>query len=113
MGFFYCSCSWNNGQNSKDDHGLVDLAPRPSYNFTLIIGPHLTITFRVDEVLILLLNVNDPKYYFFTVSLTQDAKLVKILVDQSSVWSESEMTPCSTSFSSIASNATPNSKVIF
>lgn len=67
-------CSWNNGQISKDDHGSVDMAPRPSNNFT------------------------------------PDAKLGKILLDQSSVWSESEMTPCSTSFSSIASNATPNSK---
>ncbi|CAI9296286.1 unnamed protein product [Lactuca saligna] len=67
-------CSWNNGQVSKDDHGSVDMAPRPSYNFP------------------------------------PDAKLGKILLDQSSVWSESETTPCSTSFSSIASNATPNSK---
>ncbi|XP_023740783.1 uncharacterized protein LOC111888886 [Lactuca sativa] len=66
------SRSWNNGQISKDDHGSVDMAPRPSYNFT------------------------------------PDAKLGKILLDQSSVLSESELTPCSTSFSSIASNATPN-----
>ncbi|KAI3517064.1 hypothetical protein L1887_16271 [Cichorium endivia] len=67
-------CSWTNGQISKDDHGLLEMAPRPSYNFT------------------------------------PDAKLGKILLDQSSVWSESEMTPCSSSFSSIASNGTPNSK---
>ncbi|KAI3816903.1 hypothetical protein L1987_10688 [Smallanthus sonchifolius] len=39
-----------------------------------------------------------------------DAKLGKILPDHSSVWSESEMTRCSSSFSSIASNGTPNSK---
>ncbi|KAL4575367.1 hypothetical protein LXL04_022209 [Taraxacum kok-saghyz] len=67
-------CSWNNGQISKDDHGVLDMAPRPSWNFT------------------------------------PDAKLGKILLDQSSVWSESETIPCSTSFSSIASNGTPNSK---
>ncbi|KAJ0718377.1 putative ternary complex factor MIP1, leucine-zipper [Helianthus annuus] len=43
-------------------------------------------------------------------SLTQDVKLRKILPDQSSVWSESEMTPCSSLLSSIASNGTPNLK---
>ncbi|XP_076919524.1 uncharacterized protein LOC143580366 [Bidens hawaiensis] len=44
-------------------------------------------------------------------SLIHDVKLGKILLhDQSSVWSESEMTPCSSSFSSIASYGTPNSK---
>ncbi|KAK1416539.1 hypothetical protein QVD17_32330 [Tagetes erecta] len=42
--------------------------------------------------------------------LDMDVKLRKILLDQSSVWSESEMTPRSTSFSSIVSNGTPNSK---
>ena len=36
------------------------------------------------------------------------SKLGKILIDQFSVWSESETTPCSTLFSSIASNGTPN-----
>ncbi|KAK1419690.1 hypothetical protein QVD17_28959 [Tagetes erecta] len=41
---------------------------------------------------------------------TPDVKLGKIYLDQSSVWSESEMTPCSSSFSSNASNGTPNSK---
>ncbi|KAD2393266.1 hypothetical protein E3N88_40243 [Mikania micrantha] len=39
-----------------------------------------------------------------------DVKSRKIYFDQSSVWSESEMTPCSTSFSSNASNCTSNSK---
>ncbi|KAF5794423.1 putative ternary complex factor MIP1, leucine-zipper [Helianthus annuus] len=39
-----------------------------------------------------------------------DVKLRKILPDQSSVWSESEMTPRSSSLSSIASNGTPNLK---
>lgn len=67
-------CSWNNGQISKDHGGVLEMAPRPSYNFTT------------------------------------DVKLGKILADQSSIWSESEMTPCSSSFSSIASNGTPNSK---
>ncbi|KAI7740925.1 hypothetical protein M8C21_033052 [Ambrosia artemisiifolia] len=66
-------CSWNNGQISKDDHGVLDMAPRASYN------------------------------------LKPDAKLGKIFLDQSSVWSESEMTPCSSSLSSNASNST-NSK---
>ncbi|KAJ0725424.1 putative ternary complex factor MIP1, leucine-zipper [Helianthus annuus] len=67
-------CSWNNGQIIKDDHGVLDMAPRASYN------------------------------------LNPDAKLGKIFLDQSSVWSESEMTPCSTSLSSNTSNCTPNSK---
>ncbi|KAI3695991.1 hypothetical protein L1987_78997 [Smallanthus sonchifolius] len=39
-----------------------------------------------------------------------DVKLGKIFLDPSSVWSESEMTPCSSSFSSNASHGTPNSK---
>ncbi|XP_024990089.1 uncharacterized protein LOC112524483 isoform X3 [Cynara cardunculus var. scolymus] len=43
-------------------------------------------------------------------TLTADVELGKILPDQSSIWSESEMTPCSSSFSSIASNGTLNSK---
>ncbi|KAJ0678172.1 hypothetical protein HanOQP8_Chr12g0444841 [Helianthus annuus] len=50
-------------------------------------------------------------YKFDFISLTQDAKLGKIFLDQSSVWSESEMTPCSSSLSSNTSNCTPNSKV--
>ncbi|KAJ9553778.1 hypothetical protein OSB04_017823 [Centaurea solstitialis] len=67
-------CSWDNGKISKDDSGVLELAPRPSYNFTA------------------------------------DVKLGKILPDQLSIWSESEMTPCSSSFSSIASNGTLNLK---
>ncbi|KAI7740579.1 hypothetical protein M8C21_033285 [Ambrosia artemisiifolia] len=39
-----------------------------------------------------------------------DVKLGKILPHQSSEWSESEMTPCSSSLSSNASNGTPNLK---
>nr|XP_043635239.1 uncharacterized protein LOC122606427 isoform X2 [Erigeron canadensis] len=76
------SGSWknNNGQikiGKEDDGGdLLDMSPRPCYNFT-----------------------------------PENVKLGKILPDhQSFSCSESEMTPCSTSFSSITSHGTPNSK---
>ncbi|KAI3816233.1 hypothetical protein L1987_15926 [Smallanthus sonchifolius] len=77
----FLGCDWKNGRVSRDDDGG---------------GGGV-------------LDVVTPRASYNFNSVT-DVKLGKIFLDQSSVWSESEMTPCSSSFSSNASHGTPNSK---
>ncbi|XP_076888348.1 uncharacterized protein LOC143538751 [Bidens hawaiensis] len=85
-------CSWNNNNNNNNINNSGKISKDDDNDGVLNMG-HMT-----------------PRASSY--NLNPDVKFVKIYLDQSSVWSESEMTPtpCSSSFSSNASNGTPNSK---